>query len=97
MFLIITLEIPSLFPSLSYTGIPFLSSLNIKFTKKLIGTCRYDIMWPVESSGNVYYLCLINGILTQFAEATATNGTNLPTSGGALWKTNSALISFAWQ
>ena len=38
----------------------------------------------------IYYLCLIKGILTQFAEATATNGTNLPTSGGALCNTKNA-------
>jgi len=30
------------------------------------------------------HLCLINGIFTQFAAATAANGTNLPISGGAL-------------
>lgn len=31
-------------------------------------------------------LCLVRGILTQFAEATAIKGTQRAKSGGAVWK-----------
>ena len=39
------------------------------------------------------YVCLMRGMLTQFAAATAANGTNLPTKGGVDCKINKITLN----
>lgn len=93
---------PSRFPSSSRMGIPSLSSLRGTDRGRShrwggVGTARllshlHAPGLPPRGSGRSRgwargaYLCLIKGMLMQFAAATAAKGTKRPMMGGKCWR-----------